>query len=240
LLAKLDPKQAGPILARVWREGTLRERQNVLRILGELATKDSDSLIIKALDQLATGRLAPEVELDLREAAEKRSADPAVARALARVAPKSDDLVAAYLSCLQGGDADRGARVFRTNTAVECLRCHKIQTKGGEVGPELTGIGSKRDRKYLLEAIVAPNRAIAEGFESVVVARVDGTILTGVFRGEDETHLRLVTSEGKLIVVPKSEIEERRRGPSAMPEDLYKKLSKSEIRDVVEFLSSQR
>ena len=47
-----------------------------------------------------------------------------------------------------------------------------------------------------------------------------------------------MTAEAKLIEVPKAEIEERKRGPSAMPEDLAKKLSRAELRDLVEFLST--
>jgi quinoprotein glucose dehydrogenase len=38
--------------------------------------------------------------------------------------------------------------------------------------------------------------------------------------------------------VAKDQIDERETGKSAMPEDLAKHLSKSELRDLVEFLSS--
>ena len=47
-----------------------------------------------------------------------------------------------------------------------------------------------------------------------------------------------MTAEGQTVVVPKKSIDERRVGKSAMPEDLYKTLSKREIRDLVEFLAS--
>ena len=47
-----------------------------------------------------------------------------------------------------------------------------------------------------------------------------------------------MTAEAKLIEIPKDEIDERRRGESAMPEELHKKLSLAEIRDLVEFLAN--
>ena len=91
---------------------------------------------------------------------------------------------------------------------------------GGEVGPELSGIGARHDRAYILESIVDPNKQIAQGFESVVLATSDGKVITGVLRGEDDKDVRLMTAEGKPLAVPKDTIEERKRGPSAMPADL--------------------
>src|SRR3712207_7521051 len=45
------------------------------------------------------------------------------------------------------------------------------------------------------------------------------------------------SSEGQTLMIPVAEIEERNRGPSAMPADLTKKMSRRELRDLVEFLS---
>jgi quinoprotein glucose dehydrogenase len=49
-----------------------------------------------------------------------------------------------------------------------------------------------------------------------------------------------MTAEGKLIVVPQDEIDERKAGGSAMPADFVKYLSKLEIRDLIEFLSESK
>jgi quinoprotein glucose dehydrogenase len=46
-----------------------------------------------------------------------------------------------------------------------------------------------------------------------------------------------MTAEGNLVKVAKDQIEERARGKSAMPEDIINSLSKSEVRDLVEFLA---
>ncbi len=69
------------------------------------------------------------------------------------------------------------------------------------------------------------------------MAKTDGTVVTGVLKSEDDKTLKLMTAEAKLIEVPKAEIDERKRGNSAMPDDLHKKLTKAEIRDLVEFLA---
>jgi quinoprotein glucose dehydrogenase len=40
-----------------------------------------------------------------------------------------------------------------------------INGEGGDIGPDLTGIGATRDREYLRRAVLDPNADIAEGFE---------------------------------------------------------------------------
>jgi quinoprotein glucose dehydrogenase len=136
-----------------------------------------------------------------------------------------------------GGDAEAGRRVFFTKAEVSCLRCHKVQGVGGEVGPDLTGIGGRQKRDYLLESIIEPNRQIAKGFDTVLLGLTNGQTRTGVLKGEDAREVRLMTPEGKLLVVSKDEIEERQTGKSAMPEDVIKHLSRTELRDLVEFLA---
>jgi quinoprotein glucose dehydrogenase len=47
-------------------------------------------------------------------------------------------------------------------------------------------------------------------------------------------------ADGKSFAVSKEQIEERRRGQSAMPADAAKMLSKFDLRDLVEYLSQQK
>ena len=51
------------------------------------------------------------------------------------------------------------------------------------------------------------------------------------------SQLLVVTPENKVIVVPKDDVETEKPDKSAMPEDAVKKLSKKELRDLVEFLN---
>jgi len=237
LLARANPAKAVPLLAGVLGRGGVRERQRAVAVLSDLARPEADALIA---GHLRSRDLPGEVELDLLDAAARRSAAPEVKAALDAVdagRPK-DDPLAGYRPTLIGGDARRGRATFEGNTAVYCVRCHKVKGEGGEVGPELTGIGGKQSREYLAASIVHPNAAIAQGFETVVVSTADGRVVSGVLKSEDDTMLRLIGVDNKWIEVPKAEIDDRRRGPSAMPDDIAKKLSRSEIRDLVEFLAT--
>jgi quinoprotein glucose dehydrogenase len=239
ILAVRDVSRALTELERALEKGELCERQAAFGLLAELKSAEADSLILRWLDRLLDHALPAELELDLLEAAGKRAA-PEIQRRLARHEEKrpKDDPLAKYRETLVGGDAEAGRKSFYYKSEVTCLKCHKIKGEGGEVGPDLAGIGSKQKRDYLLESIVLPNKQIAKGFETVVLTTSRGITHVGVLKAEDDKEIRLMTADAKLVVVAKKDIDERQTGKSAMPEDIITKLSKRELRDLLEFLAS--
>jgi quinoprotein glucose dehydrogenase len=182
--------------------------------------------------------LPPETHLDLLDAAAKfRSAEIKGKLAKYEASRSKTDHLANYRESLVGGDAENGRRIFLFKAEVSCLRCHKVKGEGGEVGPDLTGIGSKQKRDYLLESIVDPNKQIAKGYESVILTLKNGKNVVGIIKAEDAKEVKLMNADGQTIVVPKEQIDDRQTGKSAMPEDVIKHLTKAELRDLVEFLA---
>lgn len=209
-------------------------------ILGKLDGPGADELLAHGLDRLLAGQLPIETHLDLLTAASERSSETVRRKLEQFEASRGQDPLALYREALAGGNAERGRQIFYDRAQLSCLRCHKIEGAGGEVGPELTTISSRQTREYLLESIVAPDKTIAKGFETVVVVTADGLAHTGVVKAEDDRQLTLITPEAKLITIPKDQIDERARGPSSMPDTLVKYLTKSELRDLVEFLVERK
>ena len=239
IFAVLEPALTVKALAPVLESGATVERQAALDILGELKVPGADALLVRWLDRLLRDAVPPEIRLDLIEAAGRRSAK-AIKERLARYEAKrpKGDKIALFREGLSGGDAENGRRIFLYKSEVSCLRCHKIKGEGGDVGPDLAGIGTRQKRDYLLEAIVDPNRQIAKGYETVVLTLANGQIKTGILKSEDAKMVRLITPEGALLTIPRDEIDQRARGPSAMPDDLTRHLSRRELRDLIEFLAS--
>jgi quinoprotein glucose dehydrogenase len=238
LLASARPEEALAQLNRVLEDGLTIERQAAFAVLGEMKGERAEAELVKWLDRLLAGQVPPEARLDLLEAA-GRHPTPAVKERLRRYEAMGspNDPLSPYRDAVVGGDAEAGRRIFHEKAEVSCLRCHKVRGNGGEVGPDLTGIGGKQKREYLLESLVAPNKQIAKGFDTLVLTLKNGKSTSGVLKSEDAREVRLMTPEGKLLVVPKDQIDERETGKSAMPEDITKHLSRSEIRDLVEFLA---
>ena len=240
-LASLDPESAVDVYAGVLEQGEVDEKQEAFRTLADMKSNAADQLFVDWLHRLEQGKVAKEVRLDLRLAAAKRSSE-AVKNLLAKLDAEQtsvDDPVAKYEDCLSGGNALNGSKIFFENTALACLRCHKIGGKGGEVGPELTKIGGMKDRRYLLESIVDPNRAIAKGFETAQLIMNDGTVRVGIVQQETPDELHLIDAEAKKFTVAKSDIDERQQGKSAMPVDAISKMSLLELRDLIEFLATR-
>ena len=229
---------------------SVAERQAAFAVLAAAKEPEvADKLLADQYAGFPLGKLPNEVILDLIEAIEaraaKRAATDPIKQTLAahrkRVEGRADTLGPWVEQGLEaGGDADKGRQVVLNNSAVYCQRCHRVDGQGGDVGPALNGIAGQpgKDRRYLLESIVFPSAKIAQGYETAVLNLVDGRTVSGVVKEETKERIKLVTPENKELVIPADEVEGRRTGPSAMPDDLHKKLSRRELRDVVEFLAS--
>ncbi len=148
------------------------------------------------------------------------------------------DPLAPWLVSLDGGNELRGSKLFSEKTELSCIRCHKVDRAGGEVGPNLTVIGKEKDRRYLLESICLPNSQIAKGFETAVVANDNGQVFTGIVKSETDDFLELIQNDGSQKQIAIDEIVARRKGKSSMPDDLIKFMTPRELRDLVAYLAS--
>lgn len=233
------PAEIAAILEPALDKGATIERQSALAILAEVKSPEADALLERWFEKLRDGSAPPDVHLEILEAAQARSKAERWKRRLAafEAGRNTSDPLAKWTESMAGGNADNGRQLFLTKSSVSCVRCHKLNGVGGDVGPELNGIGSKQTRAYLLESITLPDKQIAKGFDTVVLELTDGKTVTGVLRSEDDRELKIVTADGTPLTFAKATIEERRRGPSAMPADLVQKLTPRELRDLVEFLS---
>ncbi|MFN0021403.1 MAG: PVC-type heme-binding CxxCH protein [Pirellulaceae bacterium] len=242
VLLKLKPTEALAVMEEAILKGEVIERQMALAALANFTQPGTNAIFSKALDDLVSGNYPAAARLDLVEAARRRAAGDIKSK-LAKYESglEADDAaVLPYLDCLEGGDLERGRRIFRERAEVSCVRCHRVAGSGGDVGPDLTKLSADptKTRKYLLESLVAPNKAIAKGFESILILDSNGQSITGIIKKESDKTVELMTAEGKLISLAQEDIEQRRPTKSAMPDDLPKKLTKFDVRDLVEFLAS--
>ena len=240
LLGKLNPNEAAKQLAGAFADAAIPEKKVVVTALADLKSANADKALAGLLDQLIAGRVPGEVQLELLEAAAKRTA-PDVKTKLAAYNAKlpKDDALAAYAPALVGGDKLAGETLYKEHAIAACLRCHKVNGSGGEAGPDLTGIGSRKDRRYLLEAIVAPNAQIAEGFQTIMVTLKNGDLQAGVIKAETdkELTLQMPIPNAPEVTVAKADIKLRENAPSGMLPNLGELLTKREIRDLVEYVA---
>jgi len=133
----------------------------------------------------------------------------------------------------QAPDRSLGRAIF----ARVCQQCHTLFEVGRQVGPDLTG-SNRADLDYVLSNVLDSSALIGKDYLAHVIATTDGRVLTGIIRAEDKDTITLLTAND-TIILPKSEIEERRASEqSMMPDDLWKSLSDHEIRSLVLYLAS--
>jgi putative membrane-bound dehydrogenase-like protein len=139
------------------------------------------------------------------------------------------------------GDAARGREVFFNTEKSLCLKCHRLDEQGGQIGPQLTGLGDRFSRIHLIESILTPSRTIAPSYETVSAVLASGIVITGVKIEEDGATLILGDEKGERHEIAKSQIDERVTQPkSTMPEGLEKRLTDREFLDLLAFLAAQK
>ena len=135
------------------------------------------------------------------------------------------------------GDAHRGQLIYRRKE-LNCIQCHAISGAGGNVGPDMSGIGVTSPTEYLLESILAPSAVIKEAYLTLQVLTSDGVVIRGVKVDRDDQRLILRDENGREIVIPEDEIEQESAGKSLMPEGQHHLLTQDELVDLIAFLSA--
>ena len=140
----------------------------------------------------------------------------------------------------ESGNASRGRILFYTNRAT-CSLCHRVNERGGSLGPNLSKIGEIRSRKDLLEAIVYPSATVVNGFESYALTIKDGASHMGLVQRETSDAIYLRGADQRVKRVPRNQIVGMVRSPvSTMPEGLDLVISKQDLADLIAFLETCR
>ena len=152
---------------------------------------------------------------------------------------KSPDPLRRFEECLEGGSGEEGRAIFTKKPEAGCIRCHTVDGKGGQIGPDLTWLRKATERSHILESIILPNSNIALGFESAALTLKNGETLAGIPHDADSTELDVTSfADGTKRKLKLSDIEARISLPSPMPPHFGQVLDKRAIRDLVEFLAS--
>lgn len=134
------------------------------------------------------------------------------------------------------GDPIKGEAIYRS-AQLQCLKCHAIGGAGGVVGPDLVSIGASAQPDYLLESLITPASKVKEGYHAKLVLDMSGQVHTGLIVRDAQNELVLRTAEDKLITLAKSDIEAMKDSRSLMPDGAVDALTKTELADLLRFLS---
>lgn len=115
--------------------------------------------------------------------------------------------VAEWKPYLEGDPIAGEALFFDLSGDVACAKCHTVKGVGEKVGPELTTVAATRSPQYIIESILEPSAVIASGFEPVKVKTKIGKIFTGILKEDNDVHVLLMDSAGKITEIPKADVK---------------------------------
>ena len=222
-------------------KGRLSAKQRSFARLATHPDPAADDVLRKQFEHYRSRDLPAAVWLDLFEAMAKRGTAEFKSLLADRDAElaKSPNPLRRFEECMEGGDGEKGRAIFEKRPEAGCIRCHSVDSKGGQIGPELTWLRNATERSHILESIILPNSTVATGFDSVALKLKNGGTIAGVVRGESATEITLASfADGKRSTVKLAKVVGRTPLPSPMPPQFGQVLDKRAIRDLVQFIAA--
>lgn len=242
LLGRLDSRAAVGVLQALLTSATAtaEEKQTAILALREMNSPEADELLLSWFRKAAEDEAAvpPEILLDVIEAA-RQSESPKLRSAFRQFQQSREENVQAVRrELLFGGDVEFGRELVFNHQAASCVRCHGVEGRGSsDVGPDLSGIGRRLDRKDLLQSLVDPNAIVAAGYGAATLELRGGESVSGSILSEDATTVTLTTRDGDVRKIERSRIVTQHGPYSAMP-PMGQILTDQELRDIVAYLAT--
>ena len=138
------------------------------------------------------------------------------------------------------GDAILGKALFNKQG---CIACHAVNNAAIQKGPFMGTAGSQFTREFLIDSVLNPAAAIAQGFPTYQITPKPGkgNQAFGFLVDEDNTNYILMNSAGFYQkVVKEFQAKKEIVGGSMMPPGLVFTLNLHEFTSLIEYLSSMK
>jgi putative heme-binding domain-containing protein len=156
--------------------------------------------------------------------------------------PRPSDVAGWQKFLANRGDPVAGERLFFHSQGPRCFVCHRVDGRGGKIGPDLSTIARALSRDRLIESILTPSKEIAPMFVSWNITTRDGKTHVGLVVDEGpHSTITLANAQGQLEVIKRQDVEERVALPtSIMPDKLHEQMTPREFLDLITYLSQRK
>jgi putative heme-binding domain-containing protein len=134
------------------------------------------------------------------------------------------------------GDPARGRTIFEGKAA--CLNCHRVEAHGRDSAPDLTQIGRARSAAAIQRSLIDPAGSMIPINRPVRAETRDGRIVTGRRLNEDTYTVQIVTDDGRLMSLVKSELRQWSVSKTSPMPSYKDTLAPGELLDVVAYVAS--
>ncbi len=129
-------------------------------------------------------------------------------------------------------DISEGEKLF----SYKCAICHKNDKGGNDIGPDLSGIGEKFDKKAMLDAMVNPNESIVFGYEPLMLKTKDGQVFYGFLLSEGETIVLKDLIGNQIVIAPENIELKKKLKTGIMPNATILDLEEQDLANLSSYL----
>lgn len=151
---------------------------------------------------------------------------------------KLEDAVGLLDAPLTDRDFQNGKSMYAATT---CIRCHAIGSEGGgNVGPDLTNLGTRFSKKDMLESIINPNKTVSDQYAATQFMLRNGTSVIGRLTNQDK--MAYYVSQNPYApdqvekILKKNVISMKYSPVSSMLPGLINSLNGEELKDLMAYL----
>lgn len=142
---------------------------------------------------------------------------------------------------IDSGLVNRNYEVGRAMfAATRCGSCHTMRGEGGNIGPDLTQLGTRFSTNDMLEHIIDPNKYVSDQYAATVFTLKDGSSVLGRLINEDNEKYSI--SQNPFVpdvtrnIAKKDVLNTKYSRISIMMPGLINRLNEEELKDLIAYL----
>ncbi len=235
-LSALDNAKVPEELLAGWGSYSPTVRREVLEALFQRPGRLSALLDAVEAKKVLAGQIEPQRLEQLRRHPDAKLRQRAQKLLAGQTSADRRKVVEDYGAALElKGDAARGKAVFKKT----CATCHRLESEGVEVGPDLLSALRNKSKDQLLSDILDPSREVDPRYINYVVTTKAGRTFSGMIAAETASSLTLRRAEKAEDTILRSQIDDiQATAKSVMPEGLEMQLSRQDVADVIAYLQA--
>jgi putative heme-binding domain-containing protein len=148
-----------------------------------------------------------------------------------------DEAVKVVDSGLNKASFDNGKNMYNASM---CSSCHSMRGEGGQIGPDLTQLGTRFSTKDMLEAIIEPSKSISDQYAATTFYLKNGKSIVGRLINQDDEKYSISQNPfapQMLRDIPKADVVRTKLSDvSIMLPGMINRLNADELRDLMTYL----
>ncbi len=148
-----------------------------------------------------------------------------------------DEALAILNEPLTSRDFVTGKNMFAASL---CSSCHTMRGEGGNIGPDLTQVGTRFSPKNILEHTIDPNKEVSDQYAATIFSMKDGSSILGRLINEEDGKYFVSQnpfSPQTLREISKTDVTSTKHSTvSLMLPGLINRLNDEEIKDLIAYM----